>query len=77
MVLTPNTNGVQITKTANGAFKVDIDVSALCEAIGLRGNVTLNDVFIGNLADNEYLLAGLLGNHLGNSYTIEEFSVTN
>ena len=76
-VLTPNANGIQITKIASGVFKVDIDVAALCEAIGLRGNVTLNEVLIGNLSDNEYLLAGLLGNYLGNSYTVEEFSVTN
>ncbi|MCS7253209.1 MAG: hypothetical protein RMK18_07645 [Armatimonadota bacterium] len=77
LVAGQNTAGVQVTKDANGTVNVQVDMRSLCEAIGIASqNAVLNEVLIGNLTTDEYLLAGLLGNPLGCSYTIEEFSVT-
>lgn len=72
-----DTAGVQVSRGANGAVNVNVDMRSLCEAVGIKAqNAVLNEVLIGNLTTDEYLLAGLLGNHLGCSYTIDEFSLT-
>lgn len=72
-----NTNGVQISHGANGIITIQVDLPTLCDSIGMKAaNTTLNEVLIGNLTNDEYLLSGLVGNHLGSSFTIDEFALT-
>ncbi len=77
IVTAGQTAGVQVNRGANGIVNVKVDLRSLCEALGMKPqNAILNEVLIGNLTTDEYLLAGLLGNHLGCSFTIDELSLT-
>ncbi len=42
-------------------------------ALGRTDNIAAKDLFIGNLNDTDYLLAGFGGNHAGTSYYLDNF----